>query len=67
MRVCYSRSMFRLLQGVAYLVIVIWRIRTASHLLVLIATALLLAYAFVPSPQWLMHHFRLRRAPAMVC
>jgi AI-2 transport protein TqsA len=66
MRVRYSPSVFRLLQGVAYLVIVMWGIRTASHLLVPIATALLLAYAFVPLPQWLMHRFRLRRAPAMV-
>jgi AI-2 transport protein TqsA len=58
-------TMFRLLQGVAYAVIVMWGIRAASHLLVLIAMALLLAYAFVPLPQWLMHHFRLRKTAAM--
>jgi AI-2 transport protein TqsA len=61
----YSPSMFRVLQGVAYAVIVMWGIRAASHLLVLIAIALLLAYAFVPLPQWLMHHFRLRKTAAM--
>lgn len=61
----YSPSMFRLLQGVAYVVIVMWGIKAASHLLVLIAMALLLAYAFVPLPQWLMSHFRLRKVSAM--
>jgi hypothetical protein len=38
----------------AYVVIVMWGIKAASYLLVLIAMALLLAYAFVPLPQWLM-------------
>jgi hypothetical protein len=36
-------TIFRLLQGVASAVIVMWGIRAASHLLVLIAVALLLA------------------------
>jgi len=49
----------------AYVVIVMWGIKAASYLLVLIAMALLLAYAFVPLPQWLMSHFRLRKVAAM--
>jgi AI-2 transport protein TqsA len=61
-----SQPMIRLLQGVACVVIIMWGIRTASHILVLLAMALLLAYAFVPLPQWLMQRFRLGKTPALL-
>ena len=54
-----SPSMLRSLQGAAWLVIIMWAIRSASHLLVILLLALMLSYAVVAVPQWLMRYFRL--------
>ena len=61
-----SPPIFRALQVAAYLVIIMWAIRAASELLVILLTALVLAYAFVPLPQWLMRRFRLGKTVALV-
>src|SRR5260370_13777146 len=61
-----SPQIFRALQVAAYLVIIMWAIRAASELLVILLTALVLAYAFVPLPQWLMQRFRMGKTVALV-
>jgi predicted PurR-regulated permease PerM len=61
-----STPILRSLQGAACLVIIMWAIQAASHLLVILLMALVLAYAFVPLPQWLMRRFRLRKIAALV-
>ena len=60
-----SPSMLRSLQAVACLIIIMWAIRGASHLLVILLLALMLAYAFVAVPQWLMRRFQLGKALAL--
>jgi AI-2 transport protein TqsA len=60
-----SPSMLRSLQGAACLVIIMWAIKSATHLLVILLLALMLAYAFVAVPQWLMRRFQLRKALAL--
>jgi len=55
----------RLLQAAAYIVIVAWGIRAASHIVYLILVALLFAYVFLPFPKWLMHRFRIRQSAAI--
>jgi AI-2 transport protein TqsA len=60
-----SPPIVRALQITAYLVIIMWAIRAASELLVILLTALVLAYAFVPFPQWLMQRFRLKKTLAL--
>lgn len=61
-----SPPIVRALQVTAYLVIIMWAIKAASELLVILLTALVLAYAFVPLPQWLMRRFRLGKTLALV-
>jgi len=51
-------SIGRVLQISAYVVIVAWGIREASHLLSVILISLLWAYAVLPFPRWLMRRFR---------
>jgi len=55
----------RFLQAAAYIVLVAWGIRAASHILNLVLIALLFAYVFFPFPKWLMHRFRLRPSLAI--
>jgi AI-2 transport protein TqsA len=57
--------LLRFLQAVACVVIIMWGIRTMSHLLVLLLTALMLAYAFVPLPKWLIQQFKVRKSAAL--
>ena len=58
--------MLRTLQAAACIVIIMWFIRTASHLIVLFLMALVLAYAFAPVPRWLMRRFRLRKTATVL-
>jgi AI-2 transport protein TqsA len=60
-----SPEMFRFLQWVAVVVIILWAIKVASGVLVPLVMALVLAYAFVPLPQWLMQRFRLGKGAAL--
>jgi AI-2 transport protein TqsA len=56
----------RFLQAVACVVIIMWGIRTMSHLLMLLLMALVLAYTFVPLPNWLMRQFKIQKGAALV-
>jgi AI-2 transport protein TqsA len=51
----------------AYVVIAAYGIRLASHLLSILLIALLLTYAIVPFPQWLVRRFHLHRSIALSC
>jgi AI-2 transport protein TqsA len=55
----------RFLQGAAYTVIILWGIRTASPVLGPLLLGLLLAYAVVPFPKWLMQRFKFRKSRAI--
>jgi predicted PurR-regulated permease PerM len=60
-----ERSVSRLLQLAAYVVIVAWGIRTASHILSVVLLSLLLAYIYLPIPRWLLHRFHMRKGAAI--
>jgi AI-2 transport protein TqsA len=55
----------RFLQGAACVVIILWGIKTASPILGPLLLALLLAYAVVPFPKWLMRRFKLSKSMAI--
>lgn len=55
----------RLLQVAAYVVIVAWGIRAGSEILSIVLLSMLLAYAYLPLPKWLMHRFHLRKGVAI--
>jgi AI-2 transport protein TqsA len=61
-----SPPMLRSLQAAACLVIILWAVKAASHLVVILLMAAVLAYAFVPLPQWLMRRFRLSKTVALI-
>jgi predicted PurR-regulated permease PerM len=61
-----SRPMLHSLQAVAYIVILMWGIRAASHLLVVLLMALVFAYAFVPLPHWLIKRLRIGKTSALL-
>jgi predicted PurR-regulated permease PerM len=61
-----SVPMLRTLQGAACVVILMWAIRAASELLVVLLMALVFAYALAPLPQWLMRRFRIGKTTALV-
>jgi AI-2 transport protein TqsA len=60
-----SSSTFRFLQVSAYAVITLWGIRAASGVLGPLLLGLLLAYAIVPFPEWLMRRFKLTKSAAI--
>lgn len=60
-----SPPMLRLLQGAACVVIIMWGVRTASHLLGLVLLGILLAYSFLPLPKWIMRRFKLEKNAAI--
>jgi AI-2 transport protein TqsA len=55
----------RFLQVSACAVIVLWGVRTASAVLGPLLLGLLLAYAVVPFPEWLMRRFKFRKGAAI--
>jgi AI-2 transport protein TqsA len=55
----------RFLQGAAWIVIILWGIRTASPVLGPLLLGLLLAYSIVPFPKWLMERFKFRKSTAI--
>ena len=59
----FSRSS-RYLQGAACLVVILWGIREASEILVPILLSLLLAFGFLPLPNWLTGKLHLRGGTA---
>jgi AI-2 transport protein TqsA len=60
-----SPTMLRILQVSACVVVLMWGIRTASHLLLLLLMAVVFAYAFAPLPKWLMEHLHLGKTAAL--
>jgi AI-2 transport protein TqsA len=57
--------MLRFLLGAASTVIILFGIRTASPILGPLLLALILAYALVPLPKWLMQRFKLHKSAAI--
>ena len=55
----------RLLQGAACAVIILWGVRAASPVLGPLLLSLLLAYAVVPFPKWLMRRFTFSQTSAI--
>jgi len=55
----------RLLLGAACLVIILWGVVQASHLIVLVLLGILLACSFLPLHEWLMQRFKLRKGIAI--
>ena len=51
----------------AYAVIVAYGIQMVSHLLSILLLAVLLTYAILPFPQWLVHRFHFHRSTALIC
>ena len=60
-----SSQTLRYLQGAAYLVVILWGIRSASAILVPVLSGLLLAYGFLPLPHWFMKRFAMGKRPAI--
>jgi AI-2 transport protein TqsA len=58
-------SMHRYLQAAACLVIILWGVRAASPVLGPLLLSLLIAYAIVPFPKWLMERFKLSKSSAI--
>ena len=61
-----DQSVMRVLQAAAFAVVVAWGIKAASHILSVVLIALLLTYAILPFPKWLMRRFRLHRVFAII-
>ena len=60
-----ERSVSRYLQISAYVVILAWGIRAASHILSVVLIALLISYAILPFPKWLMRRFQHSKGTAI--
>src|SRR5271167_1706953 len=61
-----EKSIVRALQVAAYVVIVAWGIREASHILSVVLISLLLTYVILPLPKWLRSRFRFHKSAAIV-
>lgn len=61
-----AQSTMRVLQTAAYIVIVAWGIRAASHVISVVLISLLLAFVILPLPKWLTSRFRVRKSVAIV-
>lgn len=62
---CATSPMLPLLQGVACIVIILWGISQASHLIGLVLLSILLACSFLSLPEWLMQRFQLGKNSAV--
>ncbi len=51
----------------AFVVIVAWGVRMSSHVLSIVLLSLLLAYAILPFPLWLVRRFHFPKSAALVC
>ena len=61
-----AQSTMRVLQTAAYVVIVAWGIKEASHILSVVLISLLLTFVILPLPKWLTSRFRIRKTVAIV-
>ena len=57
--------LLRILLEAAAVVILMWGIRAVAEILAPLLIATLLAYAFVPLPNWLIQRYRLRKTAAL--
>lgn len=60
-----SPQNLRLLEGAAFLVIVMWWIKAASDIVGLILLGILFSYSTLPLPEWLMRRFKLGKNAAI--
>ena len=60
-----SSPMLRLILGAAGLVVIMWGIKTAAHVLLLLLLSLFLAFVMLPLPRWLMRRYRLNTQMAV--
>jgi len=60
-----SSPLPRLLPGAACLVIILWGVNRASHLIVLVLLGILLACSFLPLPEWFMQRFKIGKYTAI--
>jgi len=60
-----TSSMLRFLQGAACTLVILWGVRVASPVLGPLLLGLLLAYALVPFPKWLIRRFKLPKSVAI--
>ena len=60
-----TSPMLRFLQGAACTLVILWGVRAASPVLGPLLLGLLLAYALVPFPRWLMRRFKLPKGAAI--
>ena len=60
-----DHSAIQTLKIAACVVIVAWGIRTASHVLSIVLLSLLLAYAILPFPLWLVRRFHVPKSAAL--
>ena len=60
-----SPPLLRLLSGAACLVLILWGINRASHLIVLVLLGMLLACSFLPVPEWFMQRFKVGKLTAI--
>ena len=58
--------MLRRILGGAGLVIIMWGIKEASHMILIVLISLFLAYVLVPLPRWLMRRYQLRTNTAIL-
>lgn len=61
-----EKSIVRVLQVAAYVVVVAWGMREASHILSVVLISLLLSYVILPFPKWLTGRFHLHKSAAIV-
>jgi predicted PurR-regulated permease PerM len=61
-----AQSTIRVLQTAAYVVIVAWGIKEASHILSVVLISLLLTFVILPLPKWLTSRCRVRKSVAIV-
>ena len=61
----HDHSAMQTLKTAACVVIVAWGMRTASHVLSIVLLSLLLAYAILPFPLWLVRRFHVPKSAAL--
>ena len=61
-----TSPMLRLILGGAGLVIIMWGIREAQHMILLVLLSLFLAFVLVPLPRWLIRRYKLRTNMAIL-
>jgi AI-2 transport protein TqsA len=58
-------SLLRFLEAAACIVIILWGVNQASHVIMILLLSLLLAYCILPLPKWIMRRFKLSKGMAI--